>query len=53
MDTYWVPGVIHLETFGRWGFVELTDMYEIESGFSAKVEEAIEKLGRLGGKAAG
>ena len=33
MDTYWVPGVNELGTFGRWAFAEFTDMHEIESGF--------------------
>jgi type III restriction enzyme len=38
MDTYWVPGVNHLGTHGRWAFAELTEMYTIESDFKAKVE---------------
>jgi type III restriction enzyme len=37
MDTYWVPAVNHLGTLGRWAFVELTEVYQIESGFEAKV----------------
>ncbi len=28
MDTYWVPGVNNLESFGRWAFAELTDVYQ-------------------------
>ena len=27
MDTYWIPGVNHLETYGRWAFAELKDVY--------------------------
>src|SRR5271166_2602378 len=38
MDTYWVPGVNHLQTFGRWAFAEFTEVYAIESDFAAKVE---------------
>jgi type III restriction enzyme len=38
MDTYWVPGVNHLGTYGRWGFAEFTEVYQIESDFKAKVE---------------
>jgi type III restriction enzyme len=38
METYWVPGVNHLGTYGRWSFAEFTDMYMIESDFKAKVE---------------
>ncbi len=33
MDTYWVPGVNALGTFGRWAFTEFTNVYEIESDF--------------------
>ena len=38
MKTYWVPGVNHLGTHGRWAFAEFCDVYEIESDFAAKVE---------------
>ncbi|MFZ4580297.1 MAG: restriction endonuclease, partial [Myxococcota bacterium] len=38
MDTYWVPGVNNLGTMGRWAFAEFTEVYQIESEFSAKVE---------------
>ncbi len=41
METYWIPGVNNLGTFGRWAFTELTQVYEIESDFEAKVEEAV------------
>ena len=37
MDTYWVPGVNHLGTYGRWAFAEFTDVYQIQSDFAAKV----------------
>jgi len=37
METYWVPGVNNLGTYGRWTFVELTEVYRIESDFEAKV----------------
>jgi type III restriction enzyme len=38
MDTYWVPGVNHLGSYGRWAFSEFTEIYRIESDFKAKVE---------------
>ena len=38
METYWVPGVNALGTFGRWVFAEFTDVYEIEAGFSKLIE---------------
>ncbi len=50
METYWVPGVNHLGTHGRWAFAELRDVYEIEADFAAKVEE---ELGRVMGEVAG
>jgi type III restriction enzyme len=34
MDTYWVPGVNHLGTYGRWGFAEFTNLFQIESEFN-------------------
>ena len=44
MDTYWVPGVNHLGTFGRWAFAEFTDVYQIEADFKAKVEKLFDKM---------
>lgn len=44
MDTYWVPGVNNLGTHGRWAFVELTEVYQIEADFTAKVEQAFTSI---------
>jgi len=44
MDTYWVPGVNHLGTYGRWAFAEFTEVYQIESDFKAKVGSAFNKM---------
>jgi len=38
MDTYWVPGVNNLGTFGRWAFAEFTEIFEIESGFEKLIK---------------
>ena len=38
MDVYWVPGVNHLESFGRWAFAELTDVYAMEEDFEGALE---------------
>ncbi len=38
METYWVPGVNSLGTFGRWAFAEFTDVYEIEAEFRSLIE---------------
>jgi type III restriction enzyme len=44
MDTYWVPGVNHLGTYGRWAFAEFTEVYQIETDFEAKVEGEFNKM---------
>jgi len=44
MVTYWIPGVNHLGTHGRWAFAEFCDVYEIESDFEAKVESHFNKM---------
>lgn len=44
MNTYWVPGVNHLKTYGRWDFAEFCDIYEIESDFKAKVESKFNEM---------
>ena len=44
MDSYWVPGVNHLGSYGRWAFAEFTEVYQIEAGFAAKVEGAFNKI---------
>ncbi len=44
MDTYWVPGVNHLGSFGRWAFAEFTEMYQIESDFEARVKSEFDKM---------
>ena len=44
METYWVPGVNHLQTYGRWAFAEFTDVYEIQSDFKAKVENKFNEM---------
>jgi type III restriction enzyme len=46
MDTYWIPGVNHLGTYGRWAFLELKDVYLIKSQFGKAVEEAINNIGK-------
>ena len=38
METYWVPGVNNLGSYGRWAFAEFTEIYQIEADFKAKVK---------------
>ena len=44
METYWVPGVNNLKTYGRWAFAEFTEVYQIESDFAAKVKIEFGKM---------
>ena len=44
METYWVPGVNFLKSFGRWAFLELTDAYAIESDFGARVAAELDRV---------
>ncbi|UYK80746.1 DEAD/DEAH box helicase family protein [Xanthomonas sacchari] len=44
MDTYWIPGVNHLGTHGRWAFAEFGDVYEMQDDFADKVQAEFEKM---------
>jgi type III restriction enzyme len=44
MDTYWVPGVNNLGTYGRWAFAEFTDIYEIQSEFAKKLASEFDQV---------
>lgn len=44
MKTYWIPGVNHLASHGRWAFAEFCDVYEIQADFAAKVAGEFEKM---------
>ena len=44
MDTYWVPGVNNLKTYGRWAFAEFTEVYLIETDFAATVGGKFDKM---------
>jgi type III restriction enzyme len=44
METYWVPGVNHLGTHGRWAFAEFTEVYQMQHDFEKKVEAEFKKI---------
>ena len=44
MDNYWVPGVNHLNSHGRWAFAEFTDVYAMQHDFATKVQEAFDSM---------
>lgn len=44
MDTYWIPGVNNLGTYGRWAFAEFTEVYSFEPDFETKVAESFNTM---------
>ncbi|OXI77367.1 restriction endonuclease [Burkholderia sp. AU31280] len=44
MDTYWIPGVNHLGTHGRWAFAEFGDVYEMQEDFAKEVEAKFDQM---------
>ncbi len=44
MDTYWIPGVNNLGTYGRWAFAEFTEIYSFEPDFETKVAESFNTM---------
>ena len=41
MDSYWIPGVNNLASFGTWAFAEFANIYEVEAEFAKTVEQAL------------
>ncbi len=45
-----MPAVNNLRTLGRWAFAELTEIYQIDADFKAKVDREFDAmLARAGG----
>lgn len=44
MDTYWVPGVNYLGSYGRWAHAEFCDVYEMQADFETKVESHFNQM---------
>ena len=44
MDVYWIPGVNSLESFGRWAFAELTDVYQMQEDLEGALEAQFQAL---------
>ncbi len=40
MDTYWIPAVNNLREYGRWAFLELRELYTMESEFADEMDAA-------------
>jgi type III restriction enzyme len=43
MRTRWVPGVNRLAQYGRWDFVEMSDVFEISREFGELVEGFVQR----------
>ena len=41
MDNYWIPGVNNLREYGRWAFVELTDVFNMKKDLTDEVNKLI------------
>ena len=44
METYWIPGVNNLKSYGRWAFAEFTEAYLMEADLEAKLAEDFDVL---------
>lgn len=44
METYWVPGVNNLKTYGRWAFAEFTGVYQMQDDFAQRVDLEFNQL---------
>ncbi len=44
METYWVPGVNRLGSFGRWAFAEFTNVYAMQSDFEAELATHFDRM---------
>jgi len=44
MDSYWVPGVNHLGSYGRWAFAEFTEVFQIQADFKTTVDANFNQL---------
>jgi type III restriction enzyme len=44
MDTYWIPGVNNTCKFGRWAFVEFTEVFAMNADFANLIENEFNKV---------
>lgn len=44
VNTYCVPGVNHLGTYGRWAFAEFTEVFQIQADFKATIDANFNQL---------
>jgi type III restriction enzyme len=44
METYWIPGVNGSSRFGRWAFVEFTEVFGMNADFASLIETEFQKM---------
>ena len=44
MHTYWIPGINHLQTHGRWAFLEITQPFSMDSDLSDHINAALDQI---------
>ncbi|MBA3486490.1 MAG: hypothetical protein H0T88_04750 [Lysobacter sp.] len=44
MEVYWVPGVNHIGSHGRWAFAEFGDVYEMQDDFARRVAAEFDSM---------
>ena len=44
METYWIPGVNRLRSFGRWAFAELTDVHTLQDDLEAQIDAHLDSV---------
>ena len=44
MHTYWIPGINHLATHGRWAFLEITQPFSMDSDLSGHINAALDQI---------
>ena len=44
METYWVPGVNGLGSFGRWKFAEFTDVYALQDDLDGEITAHLDEV---------
>jgi type III restriction enzyme len=42
MEIYWIPGVNNLQEFGRWEFLELTGVHDMDPDLNQKIHEMLD-----------
>ena len=41
MDTYWIPGVNSMRTYGKWAFAEFTDGWTLTDDLENRIQEEL------------